>query len=534
MSICLPLLSLDDAADPAAAGRFIFNCLVASAFLLSCGACLLTSDVLSSERREGTLGLLFLSRLTPFELLLGKLGSAGFSGLCALVAFLPILMLPVLMGGVTGGEVVRNALVLFDTLFLALAAGLWASARAEESFSAARKAVVLMVLLVLLPALPEGVFRAVGNSTSGVGLFSPLITLFDADDAGYHSALMRYCLSLVLVQATAWLLLRNAAVRLQKSLCEEPEHGSGMGHAATMGSIAALPRRLKPLGGANPVEWLVGQQPEVRRTIWAAGIISTLYSTLAWFFHRIVGFPAPDWYALLMWPAGLIVSLTNEGLLARAASRFFYEAKRSGQLELLLTTPCGAQTIVSGQWRALLRLLRWPIGLSLAVGLVSLTSTLASGPEALTDSGFFWTVQYPLTVLLGLAVPICSIGTVCWLGMWFGLRGHSPLATMFRAAGLTTGVPFLFRTFVTIGLSAITYRLAGGGWWTRMGLAWLQAVVILAYLFWLMRRVRRRLAVELGENVVAHRTVLFPDPGRRQDYVGERTEETESLGKESI
>ena len=52
--------------------------------------------------------MLLLTRVGAFDVLMGKLGSAGLTSLCALVAFLPVLMIPVLAGGVTGGEVFRK------------------------------------------------------------------------------------------------------------------------------------------------------------------------------------------------------------------------------------------------------------------------------------------------------------------------------------------------------------------------------------------------------------------------------------------
>ena len=48
-------------------------------------------------------------------------------------------------------------------------------------------------------------------------------------------------------------------------------------------------------------------------------------------------------------------------MFAWAASRFFVEARRTGELELLLTTPLGAKQIVSTQWEVLKRGLRWPL-----------------------------------------------------------------------------------------------------------------------------------------------------------------------------
>ena len=69
---------------PGGMGRSLLNAFVSAAFLGSCAACLLTADVISWERREGTLGLLLLTRVRAFDVLVGKLGSAGLSSLSAL------------------------------------------------------------------------------------------------------------------------------------------------------------------------------------------------------------------------------------------------------------------------------------------------------------------------------------------------------------------------------------------------------------------------------------------------------------------
>jgi len=64
----------------------------------------LTADCLSSEKREGTLGLLFLTDLRGFDVVLGKFTASSIHAVYGLLAVFPILALPILMGGVTIGE----------------------------------------------------------------------------------------------------------------------------------------------------------------------------------------------------------------------------------------------------------------------------------------------------------------------------------------------------------------------------------------------------------------------------------------------
>src|SRR5215470_17021702 len=65
--ICMEALGLGTVAPPALAGKFIFNGLVYSTFLLCCAGFLLTADTLGGELREGTLLLLFLTRVKTLD-----------------------------------------------------------------------------------------------------------------------------------------------------------------------------------------------------------------------------------------------------------------------------------------------------------------------------------------------------------------------------------------------------------------------------------------------------------------------------------
>jgi ABC-type transport system involved in cytochrome c biogenesis permease component len=58
-----------------------------------------TADCISVERREGTLGLLFLTNLNSAEIIAGKLCSTALASVYGLMAIFPMLALPLLMGG---------------------------------------------------------------------------------------------------------------------------------------------------------------------------------------------------------------------------------------------------------------------------------------------------------------------------------------------------------------------------------------------------------------------------------------------------
>src|SRR5213592_2219351 len=53
-----------------------------------------TADCLSQEKREGTLGLLFLTDLRPYDVVLGKLMATSLNSIYGLLAIFPPLAIP--------------------------------------------------------------------------------------------------------------------------------------------------------------------------------------------------------------------------------------------------------------------------------------------------------------------------------------------------------------------------------------------------------------------------------------------------------
>ena len=87
----------------------------------------ITSDCISQERREGTLGLLFLTDLGGLDIILGKLTATSLKALTGLLAIFPVLAIPLLLGSVESHELWRVMLVLGNTMLLSLAAGIFVS-----------------------------------------------------------------------------------------------------------------------------------------------------------------------------------------------------------------------------------------------------------------------------------------------------------------------------------------------------------------------------------------------------------------------
>src|SRR6266516_3254696 len=115
-----------------------------------------TSDCLSEEKREGTLGFLFLTDLRGYDIVLGKLLATSLRGFYALLAFLPILAVTQMMGGVTGAQYWKSTLALVNALFCSLAAGMFISAISRDSQKALTGTLLVMLLLALGGPLADG------------------------------------------------------------------------------------------------------------------------------------------------------------------------------------------------------------------------------------------------------------------------------------------------------------------------------------------------------------------------------------------
>jgi ABC-type transport system involved in multi-copper enzyme maturation permease subunit len=88
----------------------------------------LAGDSISRERREGTLGLLFMTPLRAPDIVIAKGLAHGLRALTLWLAVLPVLTLPFIMGGIGWSEAVMSVLINSSAICLALAAGLAASA----------------------------------------------------------------------------------------------------------------------------------------------------------------------------------------------------------------------------------------------------------------------------------------------------------------------------------------------------------------------------------------------------------------------
>lgn len=102
----------------------------------------ITADCIAQEKREGTLGLLFLAPLTGRDIVLSKLAINAVRAFTLLLAVLPMMVLPVLLGGVPSQLLFWAILSQISALCIALSAGMLASTLHREFIQAAVWAVL--------------------------------------------------------------------------------------------------------------------------------------------------------------------------------------------------------------------------------------------------------------------------------------------------------------------------------------------------------------------------------------------------------
>jgi len=133
------------------AQRIFMGLMALSIFFCLFAGRLLTADCLSEEKRQGTLGLLFLTDLEGYDIVLGKLAATSLNGFYSLLAVFPVLAVPLLLGGIANGEFWRVVLVLANSFLFSLAVGIFVSSLSRETRRAMGGNLLVMLLLIGVP-----------------------------------------------------------------------------------------------------------------------------------------------------------------------------------------------------------------------------------------------------------------------------------------------------------------------------------------------------------------------------------------------
>jgi ABC-type transport system involved in cytochrome c biogenesis permease component len=428
-------------------------------FCLASGV-FLTADCLSEEKREGTLGLLFLTDLHGYDVVLGKLVATSLQAVYGLLATLPVLGLCVLLGGITGGEFARMVLVLLTTLFFSLASGMFISALSNEPRHAlAGTASMLIVITAILPAIHWIVHFAFNTDLFNAVLWlSPSYAYRMAFDSNYKtiagSGEFRASLICVFGMGLGLLGLANLLLpRLwQEGKAASRSKGSGWWQNLRFGTREFRKTSRKKLLEDNPSRWLATRDRLPAILSW--GLIGLVLPL--WICFVLVMFVSPRNGGDTAFEAAMYIAfglhILFKCLVAVEATRRLSDDRQSGALELLLVTPLNEKQILTGQRRALWHHFKVPLFVLLAINLVLIWILNGPNPMKISDYGMISLVFVGGTIALPL--DFYALG---WVGMWMGLRAkrhnRAVMGTLLRVM-VTPWLAFIFIMFLgTSGMS---------------------------------------------------------------------------------
>jgi len=410
-----------------------------------------TADCLSEEKREETLGLLFLTDLKGYDVVLGKLVASSVNALYAVLAVLPMLAIPILMGGVTAGEYARMALLALNALFFSLAAGMWVSALSRSAYHALLgTGVVIVGFTALLPAL--GLLLEVLGRTRIVppALLAPSagFAYWAALDQVYRTTHEPFLISMGVIHFFGWLFLALASVIVPRSWQQRPgsaqrqrwsERLRAWSYGAALERIAFQRRLLNK----NAFFWLASRTRIKPALVWGfLGLVAC-----GW----VCGLARSgrDWLESGIYLAtGLFLNVTIRCWFAAEATRQIADDRKSGTLELLLSTPLRVEEILQGQKLALARQFLGPVLVILGVECLFMAGTLSDAGEERKN--------VLSTYMLGMLMFILDLSAIYWVGMWQGVSAKNHSRALSTTLARILILPWVVIALVLLGITLIS------------------------------------------------------------------------------
>jgi ABC-type transport system involved in multi-copper enzyme maturation permease subunit len=508
----------------AGVGRIEFAILKWLAFIFAAGAGLfLTSDSLSEEIREGTLGLLFLTDLRGYDVVFGKLLTQSLRAFYGLLAAFPIMALALLAGGLTGAEFWRSLLVICNTLFLSLSLGMLVSSISRDATRAMSGTLLFGILIFVGAPMIDLALAGFGTTT-----YREIFSLADPAYLFRHSDAYRfpdYWICLLIQNALAWALLILASLRAPRAWQEKTVASAGARPGLLQRWRFGGPRfRLahrRRLLAVDPLVWLALRDRWLPRLIWMLAVVVLLVQSASLviqyrqipvyaaavaaataastnstasvtvgtytttntttntsganrtvrttsFGYSTTTSTAQIAFTLLATTLGRLFRVGLVLWVASQAARFFVDATRNGAMELLLVAPVDAAQIVRAQWLGLCRTYWFPavcvVLLQLAGGVISAMQIQAQTAASAASSpranmSLFMFGEAVFSALTTLA----GLAAVAWYGMWMGLTNRKTSVAVLKTICFVLVLPWIALIFITAFLSiAFAFaRLAG-------------------------------------------------------------------------
>ncbi|GEM_PF-223541 len=409
-------------------GRVLFSSLSSIAFACSLLAGIVaTADCISVEKRQGTLGLLFLTSLRGFDIVLGKLGSFSFTSFYALLSILPILAFSVLFGGISSGELIRTAAALLDTLFFSLSTGLLVSTLSRNERKAMFAAAVMVLAFTAGPFLlaRQAARLLLANAAPPELVYpSPLFLWLQTRPGtpGMLPPVRHFLGSLLCLHLIAWIELIAAALLLPKICRDRPKRAAPWKFWQTRSATTPRQRAWRARWlDKSPIAWLMVRPALKRISAWLLVVsMSGIWVWIYWANENVFseGLPNLALFALVqtfvkIWIASEVCSRLNED-------------QRSGTMELLLSTPVGPVQIARGVGLALRRIFLPVVGALIGANVLFVILLPARNSGDL-PGGLVYLLPFT-----GVACLLADGFAIKWIGMWQGVRAAGAHRALLR------------------------------------------------------------------------------------------------------
>jgi ABC-type transport system involved in multi-copper enzyme maturation permease subunit len=464
MLVCLYILDKYRGAQNAQ-GQVIFSSLNTIIFFtIWIVAPLLSADCISRERREGTLGLLFLTPLNPKGIAIGKSFTYGLKGLSLLVAAIPVITIAFIMGGVSSVEVLTAIVINLIALAVALSAGLLASACSKEWIRTMILAEVFALVFFIafrmglsisfewyrdtfsikaMPTVQRSYYTyAIYSSLEALRFLQSMAGLdmlrsYNLVSRGY----LHWLSFLALLTLGGWLWLSVvicvAALRIAKSWKEEPPSKRQL----WLTQAFCVPRfwrrffrrSMKKKLEHNPIIWLHNYAWSARLSKWGwllVVIIVDLVLVIADLYDYIV------YHSLILFLLVFAMSISIAGS--------FKQERSNGALELILVTSISERQLIWGRmlgfWRQFL-----PVGI---LFIWFWYSAIHTGPR--NYRLVFW--QNPFLPFQLLQSPFVFVSTFLCLpaiGLYFSFRANHFSKALFGTIAMGIVIPLVCSVFMS-------------------------------------------------------------------------------------
>jgi ABC-type transport system involved in multi-copper enzyme maturation permease subunit len=404
---------------------------------------LATADCVSSEKREGTLGLLFLTDLKGYDVICGKLAANSLNAIYGLLAILPVLGLPVLLGGVTFTQFAKLAVVLLSTMILSLAAGIFVSTYSRNDRKAMFFIVLLLAAVTTLPfVLPVWWNSAVQTLAIGDAwkyfLFSPgygILQTLHPPSGVYRE--FTFWLSISWQWLLAAALIAAASAHVPHSWEESGAKKKPRRQRATT-TVRAKSRAAQGRAWLerNPFLWLAMQDEEASpRRVW----MFVAFILGMWVVAGLI-------YGINLMADEEVVTMTMVALhvplkiwIAAEAARRFSEDRNNHTFESLLSTPLSAGQIIQGQLLALLKQFAGPVGVVLVWETFMAMHKRTYG---------HWQDWGSIGCWPRMALLVADAGALAWVGMWLGLRCKGRIRAILGSLIVVLFIPWLMTQMI--------------------------------------------------------------------------------------